>query len=65
VREEIGVRGRVRARRAANRALVDVDDLVEDVDPVDARVITGLRPHLVEPVRERLVEDLVHERRLA
>jgi hypothetical protein len=27
---------RVRARRAADRLLVDLDHLVEDVDPVDA-----------------------------
>ena len=65
MREEVDVGGRVRARRAADRLLVDVDHLVEDVDPLDRGVLTGLDAHLVEPVRERLVEDLVHERRLA
>ena len=63
--EEVDVRGRVRARRAADRLLVDVDHLVEDVDPLDRRVLARLDAHPVEPVRERLVEDLVHERRLA
>ncbi len=65
MREEVGVRRRVRARRAPDRALVDLDDLVEAVDPLDALVVARLRPHAVQPVRERLVEDLVHERRLA
>jgi hypothetical protein len=65
VREEIGVRGRVRPGRPPDRLLVDLDDLVEAVDPVDRVVIAGLDPHLVQPVRERLVDDLVHEGRLA
>ena len=65
VREEVGVRRRVRARRAPDRRLVDVDHLVEAVDPLDRVVRTRLRPGLVEPVGERLVDDLVDERRLA
>ena len=36
-REQIGVGGRVGARRAADRRLVDVDDLVEQLQPLDAR----------------------------
>ena len=35
--EESGVGGRVRARRAADRALVDVDHLVEMLDAVECR----------------------------
>ena len=65
VREEVGVGRRVRARRAADRALVDLDHLVERLDPLDRLVLARLDPHLLEPVRERLVDDLVHERRLA
>ena len=65
VREEIRVRRRVRARRAADRALVDLDHLVERVDPFDALVRAGPDARLREPVRERLVDDLVDERRLA
>ena len=41
VREEVGVRGRVRARRAADRALVDLDHLVEHVDALDRLVRAG------------------------
>ena len=63
--EEVGVRGRVRARRAADRRLVDVDHLVEHLDALDVDVLARLHAHLVEAVRERLVDDLVHERRLA
>ena len=63
--EQLRVGRRVRARRPADRRLVDVDHLVERLDPLDARVLAGLRAHPVEPVRERLVDDLVHERRLA
>ena len=65
MREEVGVGGRVRARRAADRRLVDVDHLVEHLDALDVLVLARLDAHLVEPVRERLVDDLVHERRLA
>ena len=65
VREEIRVRRGVRAGRAADRRLVDLDHLVEAVDALDPVVRARLRPRPVEPVGERLVDDLVHERRLA
>ena len=65
MREQVGVRRRVRARRAPDRLLVDLDHLVEDVDSLDARVRTRLDARTVEPVRECLEHDLVHERRLA
>ena len=45
--------------------LVDVDHLVEHLDAFDVHVVARLDAHLVEPVRERLVDDLVDERRLA
>ena len=65
VREEVGVRRGVRARRAADRALVDLDHLVERVDPLDASCAPGFERIRVQLVGERLVDDLVHERRLA
>ena len=40
--EQLDVRGRVRPGRAADGRLVDVDDLVELVEPVDAVVRAGL-----------------------
>ena len=45
VGEEVGVRRRVRAGRAADRALVDLDHLVEDLDPLDRLVLAGLDAH--------------------
>ena len=36
VREDAGVRGRVRARRAADRRLIDADDLVDVLEALDA-----------------------------
>jgi hypothetical protein len=41
--EQAGVGGRVRARRAADRRLVDGDDLVELLDPLDLAVRARLR----------------------
>ena len=64
MREEVGVRRRVRARRAADRPLVDLDHLVEHVDPFHCGVRAGLNTSTIQPVRERLEDDLVHERRL-
>src|ERR671920_1202669 len=57
--EDAGVGGRVRARRAPDRRLVDVDDLVDLVEAADAPVCP--RPQLgpVKLVGHRLVEDLV------
>ena len=52
-REQPGVRRRVGARRAADRALVDVDDLVDVLEPRDARVRAGDDPGAVEVPRER------------
>jgi hypothetical protein len=63
-REDVRVRGGVRARCAADRRLVDVDHLVEALDPLDGLVIAWLHAHPMEPVGERLVDDLVHERGL-
>src|SRR5262249_29981652 len=55
----------IRPRRAADRRLVDVDDLVEMLGALDGVVLAGMfaRPH--ELPGERLVERLDHERRLA
>ena len=59
--EELRVGGRVRARGPPDRALVDVDDLVDLAEAVDP----GVRPHRqVAPVqrpRDRGVEDVVDE----
>jgi hypothetical protein len=46
-REGAGVGRRVRARRAADRRLVDVDDLVEMFEALDAVVRPGVRAPLM------------------
>src|SRR5436190_1089099 len=63
--EQLGVGRRVRPRRSPDRRLVDVDHLVVAVDPLTAGVVARLDTHPVQSVRERLVDDLVHERRLS
>ena len=64
-REGAGIGRRVGARRAADRRLVDVDDLVEMLEALD-RVERGRvlqRP--VQPARHGLVERVDDQRRLA
>src|SRR6201999_4411543 len=63
--EDAGVGGRVGARRAADRRLVDVDDLVDLREAVDAVVGAGAQFRLVQAVGDRGVERLVDQRRLA
>src|SRR5690606_25786123 len=65
LREDPGVGGGVAARRPADRALVDLDHLVDVLDPGDAGVRPGLRLGAVELLREAAVQDRVHERGLA
>ena len=60
-----GVGRRVRARRAADRRLVDVDDLVDLVEPVDPVVGAGPQAGPVQAVGDRPVEDLVDQGGLA
>src|SRR5204862_7301844 len=63
--EQAGVGGRVGARRAPDRGLVDGDDLVELLEPVDRAVASGPPARTVQPVGDGLEEDVVDERRLA
>ena len=64
--EDAGVGRRVGPRRAADRRLVDVDDLV-DVRraPVIERCRPGTVAGVVDPLGQRRVEDVVDQRRLA
>ena len=64
-REEPGVGRRVRARRAADRALVDLDHLVEVLDAVERFVRAGLLPRPLQIHRQPLVERVGDERALA
>ena len=60
-----GVGGRVRARRAADRRLVDLDHLVDELDALDAVVGARLVAGPVQRARQRAVQDVVDERGLA
>ena len=63
--EDAGVGGGIRSRRAADRRLVDVDDLVERLGAFDRRVEAGHPLGGVDPLHQCLVENLIHQRALA
>ena len=63
--EDARVGRRVRARRAADRRLVDVHDLVEVVETRHPSVLAGDPTRTVQLGREHFVEDAVDQRRLA
>ena len=63
--EDAGVGGRIRARGAADRRLVHVDDLVECLDAVDPLVLAGGSLRLVDPLHEDRQQDVAHECGLA
>src|SRR4029079_3124389 len=64
-REGAGIGRRVRTRRAADRRLVDVDDLVDVLEPLDAVVRGGRKRGAVELACDRAVERVDEQRRLA
>jgi len=65
----IGVKQRyrspVRARRAADRRLVDIDDLVEVLDPVEPFERGRRLARIVEPLGQCLIEGLDDQGRFA
>ena len=64
-REHSDVGSRVASGGAADGGLVDVDNLVDVVDTLDAVAIARPVPRPVECLRQLLVEDLVDQRALA
>src|SRR5262249_20745887 len=63
--ERLGVGRGVRARGATNRVLVDVDDLVELLDTLEALVGADALLRVVQRATQRRVQDAVHQRRFA
>src|SRR3954468_1610976 len=61
--EKSRVGRRIRSRRAADRALVDVDDLVEVLEAGDARVRARNHSGAIEMTRHRAMENVFDERR--
>src|SRR5262249_17289011 len=64
-REDTGVGRGVAARGASDRRLVDVHDLVDVLGALDACVGAGTLLRAMEHLRQRAVQDVVAERRLA
>ena len=63
--KDAGVGGRVGARRAADRRLVDVDDLVELLEPDDGVNRAGALPGAVESLGQGLVQGVEHQGRFS
>ncbi len=64
-RERAGIGRGIRARGAADRRLVDVDDLVDMLQALDAVVRRRAFAGVVEFTRDRLVQRVDQQRRLA
>ena len=63
--EGADIGGRVGSRRAADRRLVDVDDLVEEFEAGEVIVRGRVHARAVEPPAHGLVQRVDHQRRLA
>ena len=61
-REKAGVGGGIGTRCAADRALIDVDDLVEMFEPIDGGVRGRFGGAAIEMARRRAVEGVVDQR---
>ena len=59
------VGGRVGARRAANRRLVDADDLIDPLHALDLLTLAGAAACTVQGGSQRFVQNFVDKRRLA
>src|SRR5437764_14336730 len=59
--EGAGIGGRVRSGRAADGRLVDIDDLVEMVEPFHPGVSSRALPLPMQPLRDALVQDFIHQ----
>ena len=63
--ENAGIGGRIRARRAPDRLLVDIDDLIHILCAVHGVKSPGTVGCMVLDIRQTLIENLIHERTLA
>ncbi len=63
--EHLDVRRRIRARRAADRRLIDGDQLVEMLEPFDPLVLAGLAFAAVQIAAQGFDQDVVDQRALA
>ena len=63
--EQLDVRRRIRARRAADRRLIDRDQLVEMLESFDALVLAGRALAAVQIAPQRLDQDVADQRAFA
>jgi hypothetical protein len=63
--EDFHVGGRIAARRSSDRALIDIDDLVEVFDPFDRIVQAGLALGLMEVSVKGRAKDIGDQRAFA
>src|SRR4030095_15187272 len=63
-REQSRIGRRVGTRRPTDRALIDVDDLVDVLEPRDRLVLTRDHTRPVEMPSERAMQNVLDERRL-
>ncbi len=63
--EEVRIRCRVGRRHAPDRTLVDGDDLIEVLQPLDGAELAGAHARVIETGRQLLVDDLIDEAGLA
>ena len=64
-REQSGKRRRIRTRRAADRCLVDLDDLVHEIEALDRIVFERFDRRFIDVFVERRIEDFLDQRRFA
>src|SRR5262249_46722314 len=64
-REHAGVGRRIRSRCPTDRRLIDLDDFVDQSGSVDRVVRAWVSGRLVDGLRQRAVENVVDQRRLA
>ena len=60
--EDAGVGGGIAAGCAADGGLINFDYLVDFIGPTDGFVRAGLVKGAVEPLRQRAIENVVHQR---
>ena len=63
--EQAGVCGRVRARRATDRALVDIDNLVEELQALNFFMGSGFCAAAIQVAGDDAIQRVIDQRRFA
>ena len=65
MREDLSIGRWIRARRAADGGLIDLDHFIDQIEPVDGCVRAGLRMRIVDVLGGSAIQNIVHQRRFA